>query len=99
MRHTDYESTGLERQLQALTFQGRVLSPGVPLGIYTIAQDLNVALQVQAQILTTLSLVTYAQCKYYQEKWSIRRCIAVIGGAGVCLAGIEVGIILAVRVS
>lgn len=72
---------------------------GIPLGIYCIAQRLNVALQVQAQILTTLSLVTFAQCKYYQSRWSISKCTLVIGGAGVCLAGIEVAVIFAVRVS
>jgi hypothetical protein len=40
---------------------------GVPLGAYNIAQDLGVALQVQAQILTALSLTTCGQCLYYKE--------------------------------
>jgi hypothetical protein len=40
---------------------------GVSLGAYNIAQDLGVALQVQAQILTTLSLTTCGQCLYYKE--------------------------------
>lgn len=38
---------------------------GVPLGVYNIVEELNVALRVQAQILTFLSLVTWAQCLYY----------------------------------
>ncbi|KAH7020915.1 PQ loop repeat-domain-containing protein [Microdochium trichocladiopsis] len=38
---------------------------GLPLGVYNIAQGFNVALQVQPQLLTFLSLVTWAQCKYY----------------------------------
>jgi hypothetical protein len=38
---------------------------GVPLGVYNIVSELNIALRVQAQILTFLSLVTWAQCLYY----------------------------------
>ena len=40
---------------------------GVPLGAYNIASGFNIALQVQPQILTTLSLVTWAQCCFYGE--------------------------------
>lgn len=40
---------------------------GIPLGVYTIAQDLNVALQIQPQLLTFLSLVTWGQCLYYKK--------------------------------
>lgn len=38
---------------------------GAPLGVYNIVNKLNVALRIQPQILTTLSLVTWAQCLYY----------------------------------
>lgn len=38
---------------------------GVPLGVYNIVKEFNVALRVQPQILTALSLVTWAQCLYY----------------------------------
>jgi hypothetical protein len=38
---------------------------GVPLGVYNIVEDFNVALRIQPQILTTLSLITWAQCLYY----------------------------------
>lgn len=40
---------------------------GIPLGVYTIAQDLNIALQIQPQLLTFLSLVTWGQCLYYKK--------------------------------
>lgn len=40
---------------------------GVPLGAYNIASGFNVALLVQPQILTVLSLVTWGQCLYYSE--------------------------------
>lgn len=45
---------------------------GVPLGVYTIAQDLNIALQIQPQLLTFLSLVTWGQCLYYKKVRSIK---------------------------
>ncbi|KAL2684436.1 PQ loop repeat protein [Phyllosticta citricarpa] len=40
---------------------------GVPLGAYNIVRNFNVALQVQPQILTALSLLTWGQCVYYQK--------------------------------
>lgn len=40
---------------------------GVPLGVYNIVEEFNVALRVQPQILTFLSLVTWIQCYYYEK--------------------------------
>jgi hypothetical protein len=40
---------------------------GVPLGVYNIVEGYNVALQVQPQLLTFLSLVTWTQCYYYEK--------------------------------
>lgn len=40
---------------------------GVPLGAYNIVRGFNVALQVQPQILTAMSLLTWGQCVYYQR--------------------------------
>lgn len=40
---------------------------GVPLGVYNIVQGFNVALRIQPQILTLLSLITWIQCYYYEE--------------------------------
>lgn len=38
---------------------------GLPLGIHNILANLNVALQVQPQILTSLSLITWSQVMFY----------------------------------
>jgi hypothetical protein len=46
---------------------------GIPLGVYTIAQDLNIALQIQPQLLTALSLITWGQCLYYKKVRHIPR--------------------------
>lgn len=40
---------------------------GVPLGVYNIVEEFNIALRVQPQILTLLSLITWAQCFYYEK--------------------------------
>jgi hypothetical protein len=47
---------------------------GVPLGVYNIVEEFNIALRIQPQILTTLSLLTWAQCLYY-GKVNIFLCI------------------------
>lgn len=41
---------------------------GIPLGVYNITENFNIALQIQPQLLTTLSLLTWAQCCYYDWK-------------------------------
>ena len=40
---------------------------GVPLGAYNISGHFNIALQIQPQILTVLSLITWIQCYYYDD--------------------------------
>jgi len=40
---------------------------GLPLGVYNIVENFNVALRIQPQILTLLSLATWIQCYYYQR--------------------------------
>jgi hypothetical protein len=90
---------------------------GIPLGVYTIAQDLNIALQIQPQLLTALSLITWGQCLYYKkvrwarasidrveavvltgQKFPLMKVIQVLTGMAVFLAGLEVGLIFALKV-
>ena len=40
---------------------------GVPLGIYNIVEGFSIALRIQPQILTLLSLITWAQCYHYSK--------------------------------
>ncbi|KAL4955569.1 PQ loop repeat-domain-containing protein [Aspergillus filifer] len=70
---------------------------GVPLGIYNIAESFNVALQVQPNILIFLSLVTWSQCKYYGDKWTIKKVGFVATIVAVVLGGIEVGLVYGIR--
>lgn len=70
---------------------------GVPLGVYNIVRDFNIALRIQPQILAVLSLLTWIQCYYYEQKWSIIRSLAVVVPVGAVMAGIEIGLVFALR--
>jgi len=73
-------------------------SAGVPLGVYNIVASLPLALQIQPQILSCLSLVTWMQCYYYQRRWSVGRAVAVGTAVACVLGGLEMGLVWAVRV-
>ncbi|KAM0474547.1 hypothetical protein ACHAPX_007491 [Trichoderma viride] len=70
---------------------------GVPLGVYNITKNFNVALRIQPQILTLLSLITWTQCRYYDKKWPISRCLLVVIPVALIMAGIQIGLIFALR--
>jgi hypothetical protein len=70
---------------------------GVPLGVYNIVSDFNVALQIQPQILAFLSLTTWIQVYYYEKNWSVVRSLTVVVPIACLMAGIEVGLIFALR--
>lgn len=72
---------------------------GVPLGVYNIADDFNVALQVQPNILILLSLITWSQCKYYGDKWTLLRVSLFSIVTVLALGGIEAGLVFALRVA
>lgn len=70
---------------------------GVPLGVYNITSSFNIALRIQPQILSFLSLLTWIQVYYYEKKWSIFHSLLVVVPIACCMAGIELGLILALR--
>ena len=71
---------------------------GVPLGAYNIAQNFNLALRIQPQILTSLSLITWGQCYHYERKWNAYKVGAVVVMAAVLLGGVEAALVFAVRI-
>lgn len=89
-----HHTTGLQPSMMLLW-----ASAGVPLGVYNIVKEFNIALRVQAQVLTLLSLITWAQCCYYGKDWRLVKCIGTVLCLGVFMAGVEVGLILALRVA
>jgi hypothetical protein len=40
---------------------------GVTLGAYNVTENFNIALRIQPQILTVLSLTTWIQCSHYDD--------------------------------
>ena len=72
---------------------------GIPLGTYNLVQNLNIALQVQPHILIFLSLVAWAQCKYYGDKWSLKRIVAGSVASALLIGGVEVGLFFALRLA
>jgi len=54
-------TTGLQRPMFILWAWA-----GVPLGVYNVVSNFNIALQIQPQILTFLSLVTWLQCYRFE---------------------------------
>lgn len=84
--------------LSALFFLSWAVA-GVPLGVYNIVEDFNVALQVQPNILIFLSLLTWSQCKHYGEKWGRTKIALSFASLAAILGGIEVGLVFALRLA
>ncbi|KAF2005930.1 hypothetical protein P154DRAFT_423381 [Amniculicola lignicola CBS 123094] len=82
---------------------------GVPLGVYNIVEDFNIALRIQPQILTVLSLATWIQCYYYErvclhclealKNWTVLRALAVVVPIACIMGGIEAGLVVALRIA
>ncbi|CAN9476226.1 unnamed protein product [Alternaria alternata] len=70
---------------------------GVPLGVYNIAEGYNIALRIQPQILTILSLVTWIQCYYYEKSWSVVCSLAVVIPVACLMGSIQAGLIFAIE--
>lgn len=67
---------------------------GLPLGIHNILSRQHIALQIQAQILTALSLATWSQTVYYGKKWSIRKCVWSTTALVLLFTGIETAFVV-----
>ncbi|KAL2055109.1 hypothetical protein ABVK25_004447 [Lepraria finkii] len=87
-----HHTTGLQPSMMLLW-----ASAGVPLGVYNIVEQFNIALRIQAQILTFLSLLTWSQCYHYGRGWSVGKCALILFGMCTLMGGIEAGLIFALR--
>jgi len=67
------------------------------LGVYAIVQDLNIPLIIQPQLFGLLSAVSWTQCMYYGQKWSLVSCLAILFGYVAVFAGFESGMVFVVR--
>ncbi|CAM1509025.1 Fc.00g027640.m01.CDS01 [Cosmosporella sp. VM-42] len=89
-----HNATGLQPSMMMLWAWA-----GVPLGVYNIVKNFNVALRIQPQILTLLSLITWVQCYYYENKWTVMRSLAIVVPVAAVMAGIQAALIVALRIS
>ncbi|KAK5207261.1 hypothetical protein LTR41_006830 [Exophiala xenobiotica] len=87
-----HDTTGLQPTMMLLW-----ACAGIPLGVYNIVEDFNVALKVQPQILTSLSLLTWIQCKYYGNKWPWTKSASIVAPVAAVMGGIECGLVFALR--
>ncbi|RDW87504.1 hypothetical protein BP5796_03198 [Coleophoma crateriformis] len=87
-----HNTIGLQRSMMLLW-----ACAGVPLGAYNIVSDFNIALRIQPQILTVLSLITWIQCYHYDDKWSPLRCCAFVGVIGILFGGVETALVFALK--
>lgn len=67
--------------------------------MYNIADDYNIALQVQPNILIFLSLFTWGQCQYYGKKRAFKSVVLFSAAIGATLGGVETGLVFALRVA
>lgn len=88
-----HHTTGLQPSMMLLW-----ASAGIPLGAFNIVERSNVALRIQAQILTVLSLITWSQCYHYGKGWKLQRCAAILVGMSFLMGGIEASLIFALKV-
>ncbi|KAF7558847.1 hypothetical protein G7046_g5314 [Stylonectria norvegica] len=89
-----HNATGLQPSMMMLWAWA-----GVPLGVYNIVKGFNIALRIQPQILTVLSLLTWIQCYYYERKWTVSRSLAIVVPVAAVMGGIQAGLIVALRIS
>ncbi|KAI1855930.1 hypothetical protein JX265_012013 [Neoarthrinium moseri] len=94
INYRKHDTTGLQPTMMLLW-----ASAGIPLGVYNIVQNFHIALKIQPQILTVLSLLTWLQCQYYGRKWSWAKCTAVIVPVALTMGGIELGLVFALFIA
>ncbi|ETS87681.1 hypothetical protein PFICI_01509 [Pestalotiopsis fici W106-1] len=90
INYRKHDTTGLQPVMMLLW-----ATAGIPLGAYNIVQDFHIALKIQPQILTALSLTTWLQCQYYGSRWSWFKCLVLVTPLALVLAGVELGFVFA----
>ncbi|KAF4435759.1 integral membrane [Fusarium acutatum] len=88
-----HNATGLQPSMMMLWAWA-----GVPLGVYNIVKEFNIALRIQPQILTLLSLVTWIQCYYYERVQALSPLTRNEAKESV-MGGIQAGLIIALRIA
>ncbi|KZP01582.1 hypothetical protein CALVIDRAFT_559393 [Calocera viscosa TUFC12733] len=69
----------------------------LPLGVYNIAESVNIPLMVQPQLFGFLACTCWVQCFYYDQHFSKTRTLSIFLGFLAIFAGLEAGFVFAVR--
>ncbi|EJU03660.1 hypothetical protein DACRYDRAFT_21172 [Dacryopinax primogenitus] len=72
-------------------------SASLPLGVYNIAQNVNIPLILQPQLFGTLAAICWIQCLHYQYRLSVYHSILTLAGLLLGLGALQVGLVYAVR--
>ncbi|KAK3947531.1 PQ loop repeat-domain-containing protein [Pseudoneurospora amorphoporcata] len=70
---------------------------GVPFGVYAVAQNFNIPIQVQPQCFVALCLVGWAQVLIYGSKWPVWKASLLALTIACVFAGVEAALILTLR--
>ncbi|KAK4102137.1 hypothetical protein N658DRAFT_566259 [Parathielavia hyrcaniae] len=70
---------------------------GVPFGVYAVAQNFNIPLQVQPQVFMALCLIAWAQILIYHSKWPAWKASLLALVVATVFAGVEAALILTLR--
>ncbi|KAK3366993.1 hypothetical protein B0T24DRAFT_534919, partial [Lasiosphaeria ovina] len=70
---------------------------GVPFGVYSIAQNFNIPLQVQPNAFMGLCLVGWAQTLVYHKSWVAWKAAALALAIAATFAGVEAALIFTLR--
>ncbi|KAI1363898.1 PQ loop repeat-domain-containing protein [Xylaria arbuscula] len=69
----------------------------VPFGVYAIAQNFNIPIQVQPQAFGILCIVNLGQILLYTNKWPLWKVLLVTVGTAGAFGGVEAALILTIR--
>ncbi|EJU03659.1 hypothetical protein DACRYDRAFT_64653 [Dacryopinax primogenitus] len=69
----------------------------LPLGVYNVAQNVNIPLMVQPQLFGSLACTCWVQCFYYDLHFSKLKTLSIFFGFLFLYGGLEVAFVFAVR--
>ncbi|KAK9454449.1 PQ loop repeat-domain-containing protein [Dipodascopsis uninucleata] len=70
---------------------------GFAYGVYFLVQKPNVALMVQPEVFLFLSTVAWAQCLFYDLKWSFKKVLVAFTGTLLVFGGIQAVLIIVIQ--
>lgn len=92
---TNYRTKNTEGLPGAMLFIWAVCA--VPFGAYSICQNFNIPVQIQAQCFGTFALISWAQTLIYHNHWPVWKASSLAGFFMALFGGVEAALILTLR--